>query len=147
MTPTERAEKLARYLFTDGTGLHWTHLSINNAADLGWGEGPVRDCIQRGIESAVTEAQAEMVERAAEAVEELGPVEDFTVTLSDSAQAIRSLSPSAHWLERKLLEARIKEAELRPHDNITHITGRQNLHCGSCKRLSYLDKRLTGLGK
>jgi hypothetical protein len=45
---TETAEKL----FTDGQGKRYQHLSIDNKPNLGWGDGPVRDIIQKAIITA-----------------------------------------------------------------------------------------------
>ena len=51
------------------------------------------------------------------------------------------------WLDRKLLEARIEEAELTPHDDLSHITGMENTHCRKCARVADLEEQHAALGK
>jgi len=108
MTPEETAGEVARGLFTDGRGNEWSHLSMNNASELGWSEGPVRDRIQKAIEEAVSEAQAAERERCARIAEDVAEGHHMPI-IREAAYAIRRSSPDPEFLAREHLDAWLTE--------------------------------------
>jgi hypothetical protein len=98
--------------------------------------------LEAEIEEAAAEAQAATVERCIDAMKRAdGAYNPNAETL------IRQLSPSPDPLARVRLEAKLEEAELTPHDDLSHITGLENTHCRKCARVADLEEQHAALGK
>lgn len=93
-------------------------------------------------ETVAAEAQAEMVERCADYIDS-----SHDGIAASTANKIRSLSPSADWLERKLLKARIEEAKWWAEFEGGHDDPKTNKDCEKCQRLADMKSRLAALGK
>jgi hypothetical protein len=95
MTPEERAAR----------AINAAH--PNDPVNWITGESGLR--LRDSISREITEAQAETVERCAEAA---GCRNEYGYVMYEAiAKVVRSLSPDPHWLEGKLLDTRIEEAE------------------------------------
>jgi len=98
--------------------------------------------LEAEIEEAAAEAQAATVERCIDAMKRAdGAYNPNAETL------IRQLSPSPDPLARVRLEAKLEEAELTPHDDMSHIPGGKNTHCRKCARVADLEEQHAALGK